>query len=294
MNGQTVRGGGGRGTGILLWVVAFLLMAGSAVYQRLTGPTHPLRGSFAVGSQEYRYRLTRSGWSYADEPVRIPSPGNEVSGTLYYKRFKTDDELTPIPMRVEGDELVGDLPRQPAAGKLEYTIMLDTPSGRVTIPGGAEPVVIRFKDAVPLWVLLPHVILMFFAVLWGIRAGLSALFQPEAMPRHAWIALALMTVGGLVLGPIVQKLAFGAFWTGFPFGYDLTDNKTLLLWLVWVIACGTLLTKTAKGWQRRTIVAAATVVMLFVYLIPHSARGSELDYSKLDQGIPASEAVDQG
>ena len=294
MNGQTNRGGGGRGTGLLLWVLAFLLMAGSAVYQRLTGPTHPLRGSFAVGAQEFRYRLTRSGWSYADEPVSIPSPGNDVSGTVYYKRFKTDDELMPIPMRIEGDELVGDLPRQPAAGKLEYTIVLDTPSGRVRIPSGADPVVIRFKDAVPLWVLLPHVIFMFFAVLWGIRAGLSALFQPQAMARHAWISLVLMTVGGLVLGPIVQKLAFGAFWTGFPFGYDLTDNKTLLLWLVWVIACGTLLTPSAKEWQRRTIVVAATVVMLFVYVIPHSVRGSELDYSKLDQGIPAPEAIDQG
>jgi hypothetical protein len=294
MMDQTVRGGGGRGRGVLLWVLAFLLMAGSAVYQRLTGPTHPLRGSFEVAGQEYSYRLTRSGWSYAEEPVRIPSPGAQVSGVLYYKRFKTDDDLSAVPMRVEGDELVGDLPRQPAAGKLEYTIILETPTGRVQIPDGAEPVVIRFKDDVPIWVLLPHVIFMFFAVLWGIRAGLSALVQPQVMARHAWTSLVLMTVGGLVLGPIVQKLAFGAYWTGFPFGYDLTDNKTLLLWLVWVIACGTLLGKSVKDWQRRAVVLVATVVMLFVYVIPHSARGSELDYSKLDQGVPASEAIDQG
>lgn len=291
---RTVRGGGGRGRTVLLWLLAFLLMAGSAVYQRLTGPTHPLRGSFEMAGQEYRYRLTRSGWSYADEPVRIPNPGGEVAGTLYYKRFKTDDSLTGVPMRVQDDELVGDLPRQPAAGKLEYMIVLETPRGPVMIPGGTDPVVVRFKDNVPIWVLLPHVVFMFFAVLWGIRAGLSALFQPQRMARHAWISLLLMTVGGLVLGPIVQKLAFGAYWTGFPFGYDLTDNKTLLLWMVWVIACGTLVMRSVKDWQRRAVVVAATVVMLFVYVIPHSARGSELDYSKLDQGVPPSEAIDQG
>ena len=34
----------------------------------------------------------------------------------------------------------------------------------------------------------------------------------------------------------VQKAAFGAYWTGFPFGYDLTDNKTVLMWLAWVLA----------------------------------------------------------
>lgn len=294
MGDQTVRSKGGRGRTVVLWVLAFLLMAGSAVYQRLTGPTHPLRGSFEVAGQEYRYRLTRSGWSYADEAVRIPDPGEGIAGTLYYKRFKTDDPLAGIPMRVDGVELVGDLPRQPAAGKLEYKIVLETPGGPVMVPGGTEPVVVRFKDDVPLWVLLPHVAFMFFAVLWGIRAGLSALFQPQRMARHVWISLVLMTVGGLVLGPIVQKLAFGAYWTGFPFGYDLTDNKTLLLWLVWVIACGTLLAKAVKDWQRRAVVVAATIVMLFVYVIPHSVRGSELDYSKLDQGVPASEAIDQG
>jgi len=294
MSEPTERGTGGRARGVLLWVLAFLLMAGSAVYQRMTGPTHPLRGSFEVAGQEYSYRLTRSGWSYADEPVRIPDPDEGVVGTLYYKRFKTDDSLTAVPMHTEGDELVGDLPRQPAAGKLEYTIVLDTPGGRIHVPERPEPVVIRFKDDVPLWVLLPHVAFMFFAVLWGIRAGLSALFQPARMARHTWVALTLMTVGGLILGPIVQKLAFGAFWTGFPFGYDLTDNKTLLLWLVWVIACGMFLLRGVKEWQRRAVVVAATIMMMFVYVIPHSARGSELDYSKLDQGVAPSEAVGQG
>jgi hypothetical protein len=41
-------------------------------------------------------------------------------------------------------------------------------------------------------------------------------------------------------------------------------------------------------------VVLATAVMLVVYLIPHSMRGSELDYGELDRGIPASEAVGQG
>ena len=133
MSEPTDRGTGGRARGVLLWVLAFLLMAGAAVYQRLTGPTHPLRGSFEVAGQEYSYRLTRSGWSYADEPVRIPNPGGGVVGTLYYKRFKTDDSLTAVPMRAEGDELVGALPRQPAAGKLEYTIVVEN--------GGTDPAV---------------------------------------------------------------------------------------------------------------------------------------------------------
>ncbi len=44
----------------------------------------------------------------------------------------------------------------------------------------------------------------------------------------------LLVLGGFLLGPIVQKYAFGAFWTGWPFGEDLTDNKTAVAVLAWL------------------------------------------------------------
>ena len=294
MTAATLKREGGRAVGVALWVVAVLVMLSSAVFQRFTGPTRPLRGSFEVAGQEHRHRLTRSGWSYEDERVSIPLPNADVSGTLYFKRHKTDDAMTAVPLVVEGSELAGYLPQQPAAGKLEYTIVLLTTEGPVRVPDREENVVVRFKDAVPLWILLPHVFFMFFAVLFGIRAGLSALAQPSNMVRYAWVALLLATIGGMVLGPIVQKLAFGALWTGFPFGYDLTDNKTLLMWVVWVGACASLLLRRTSEGQRRVAILLAAVVMLGVYLIPHSMRGSELDYSELDRGVPASEAVESG
>ena len=40
--------------------------------------------------------------------------------------------------------------------------------------------------------------------------------------------LLLLAVGGFILGPLVQNYAFGELWTGVPFGWDLTDNKTLI------------------------------------------------------------------
>jgi len=104
-----------------------------------------------------------------------------------------------------------------------------------------------------------------------------------------------IALGGLVLGPIVQKYAFGAFWTGWPFGGDLTDNKTLGMWLAWVVAIAV--------WSRRkdpsdriarwTTVAAA-LVMVAVYLVPHSLRGSQLDYGKAQAGGAAKDAITTG
>jgi hypothetical protein len=279
---------------VVLWTIATLCMVSAAAFQRLTGPTIAIRGTVAVADGTLDYRLPRKGWTFEDLRVTIPDPGPATSGWLFYKRYKTDDSLTRVPLVRDPDGLSGSLPRQPAAGKLEYAIMLETGGDRVRLPVGDEDVVARFKDAVPLGLLLPHVFCMFFAILFGMRAGLSAVFEPERMPRYAVISLALMTVGGMILGPFAQKYAFGAFWTGFPFGYDLTDNKTLLMWGVWVVACGVFLARVGGAGLRRTAVLIATVVMTFVYLIPHSTRGSELDYELLDQGVPASEAITEG
>jgi hypothetical protein len=255
-----------------------------------------VRGRFEVAGQDYRYSLKRNDYSTRDARVAIPQPGPGVSGALHWKRYPTSDEFRAVPLRPQDGELVGELPAQPAAGKLEYYITLNTADGELRLPESSEEeVIIRFKDPVPIYILLPHVLFMFFSILIGMRAGLAALFAPAGMRRLAWITLGGMTAGGMILGPIVQKLAFGAFWTGFPFGYDLTDNKVLVMWLVWIVACLAVGFRPRRNERAaRLVVVAAALVMMVVYLIPHSAQGSELDYEALEQGVPASEAVRTG
>ena len=144
-------------------------------------------------------------------------------------------------------------------------------------------------------VLVAHIAFMFLSMLVGVRAGLAALFRPLGLRRLAWITLGCITLGGMILGPVVQKYAFGKFWTGFPFGYDLTDNKTLIMWVVWLAACTVVGLRPRPATKRgRWAVAAALLIMMAVYFIPHSLRGSTLDYEKLDRGVPASEAVGTG
>jgi hypothetical protein len=284
-----------RRLGAALWVVAVLLMLVAAVYQRLTGPTYRLRGDYTVAGETYRYRLIRSAYSTGDTLVSIPAPQVKVTGSLHYKRYPTGDDFTVLPLEVHGGRLGARIPAQPPAGKVEYYMSLDTPAGTIMIPDNESgSVVMRFKGPTPLYVLLPHVVMMFFAVLIGIRAGLAALFDPSRMGKLSWATLILVTVGGLLLGPMVQKSAFGSYWTGFPFGFDLTDNKTLIMWLVWAGACGVLMVYRTRHYLRRSAVLMAAVVMVVVYLIPHSLRGSQLDYSELDDGAAASEAIGTG
>jgi hypothetical protein len=119
------------------------------------------------------------------------------------------------------------------------------------------------------------------AMLVGVRAALAAVVgRPEAR-RYAWVTVVGITLGGLVFGPIVQKAAFGAYWTGWPLGTDLTDDKTAVMWLAWVVAVVVLARrKSAADPIPRATVILAAVVMVAVYLVPHSLRGSQRDYQR--------------
>jgi hypothetical protein len=274
-------------------VAALLVMSGAAVWQRLTGPTRPQRGQAEVAGHDVRWRLLRSAVSGEPFMVALPAPP-DVTGAVHYRRFPVNEAFREVAMTREGRTLVALLPTQPPAGKLEYYVTLLGPRGAVRVPKG-EPVVMRFKGDVPAGVLVPHVVVMFFSMLVGVRAALAGLLgRPEAR-RYAWVALVGITIGGLVLGPVVQKYAFGAFWTGWPLGEDLTDNKTLGMWVAWLIAVAVLGRRRAPGDRvARGAVVAACLVTIAVYLVPHSLRGSQLDYGRVERGGHPTEAIGTG
>lgn len=262
----------------VLWILALVITLSSAVYQRKTGPTYPIDGDASLNGKEITYSLLTSHSTNADLPVEINAPDG-ISGTVSYKRYKTADEWTEITFERTGPTLTAYLPKQPPAGKLMYTISLTDGTDNLQIKAD-DPVIIRFKGDVPALVLAPHVILMFAAMLFSSRAGLEAIFRRESTVSLTYWTTGMLFLGGMILGPVVQEYAFGAFWTGFPFGYDLTDNKTLIAMIGWLFASY----MCWKSEKPEKWVVTACIILFAIYLIPHSVMGSELDYSKLPEG----------
>ncbi|MBK5096993.1 MAG: hypothetical protein JJE01_04355, partial [Gemmatimonadetes bacterium] len=296
----------GKAISIVLWILAFLLMLGAGVYQRLTGPTHPMRGSIEVAGESVTYRLVRAAWTDEQARIELPAVPGVEGGVVSWRRYPTREVWSEQPLARDRENWIARLPIQPAAGKLEYSIDLSVEGSDVRLPEAERGnAILRYRDPVPLGVLIPHIFFMFFAVLIAWRAGLAALVHPFGLRRLAWWALGLFTVGGMILGPIVQNYAFGEYWTGIPFGWDLTDNKTLVMWLAWLVAAlvlervarrdaGGTVASDRSGGGVRALVLVASVVTVFVYLIPHSVQGSELDYDAIDRGVPAEEAIGIG
>jgi len=256
---------------VFYWVLAVLITFAAIIYQRKTGPTYDKKVNISIDNQEYKFKLIRSHGGTTDCKIELAVRDQSVGGVLTYKKYPTKDEWTNVELERQNDNLVGYLPNLPPAGKYEYKITLKKGEQNFDLTEG-KSVLIRFKGDVPGSILYPHIFFMFFAMFLGNLAGIMAVFKYPRFRFYTNITVAALFVGGMILGPLVQLYAFGELWAGVPFAWDLTDNKTLVAFLFWVLAFF-----MNRKKERPVYTILASIVMLIVYSIPHSMFGSQLD-----------------
>lgn len=276
---------------IALWLLAAALTAVCFVFQNKTGPTYPLRGTVDTARGKVAFEFLRSEHIGTGLQVMLKEPVPAgVTAKVRFRRFKSHDEWRELPMtpgtfrftrRGAVDEIKGAgavLPSLPErAGKYEYFVLLDDGGGPRSVTG-EKPVFARYKGEVPLFILLPHIFTVFLSMLLALRTALEALRGGEVRALLAATVGSLL-LGAFVLGPLVQRYAFGVYWSGFPYGYDWTDNKVVVELFAWLVAgAAALFAKQAR--RARAAVLLATAVTLAVYFIPHSIFGSEYDYTR--------------
>ena len=253
---------------VVYWILAIVITLALSIYQRMTGPTYPKKVNIELRGQSFQIKLPRSGVQ-RDEIVTLKGVPSSVEAKMHYRRYPTTNDYTTVDFQWQDGAWQAALPVQPVAGKLQYYLTID---GKDYLKD--EPVVIRFRNDVPAYILIPHILLMFGAMLFAVYTFLLVVTR-KPYKKWLWITVGTLFVGGFVLGPLVQHAAFGPWWTGFPYGTDLTDNKTLISFLFFLAALATI-----KWKYNKWLVVLAVLVMIAVFTIPHSAFGSEYDYEK--------------
>jgi hypothetical protein len=158
---------------------------------------------------------------------------------------------------------------------------------RLPLPKNS-PVMVKYEGVVPLYIVIPHVLLMFLAIYFatlalvdaiGILAGKEQIvFMAK---NYLWATLAVF-IGGYPFGWGMNYFAFGTIWEGIPFGWDFTDNKTQVILFYLIFLCLSSLGALSRGkWKNnysdRTLGWLGIIGYLFVlgiYIIPHSIQFS--------------------
>lgn len=201
---------------------------------------------------------------------------------------KNEETLHAIVMNGEGDGIWrAVLPEYGKGTKIYYRIdLLDGGEAIARIPEkSGSSLFIKYKGKVSAVVLILHILFMFVSFYFMVQSLWSAVgilggapWKGEAVRHARWVLISSF-IGGWPLGFILNYQAFGVAWEGFPFGYDVTDNKTQIMFVFWLVSL--LLVRGSflgKGEERdmlgsRGFAAALVVsfiVSLLLFIVPHS------------------------
>lgn len=178
------------------------------------------------------------------------------------------------------------LPYLEIGEKIWYAIVLIRDDGSVIrIPRGNEFFEVRSKGEASQGILIAHAVSMFAAFFFMILSffGAVRILRQGDEKSHtvtmSRLALIFAFLGTVPLGFALNKQTFGILWEGYPFGYDITDNKTQIVILFWLFSL--LLVRGSSFWGgeekdllgKRVFawaIIASFVASIALYLIPHS------------------------
>ena len=280
-----------RAVTLAFWALAVAGTVLCFIFQNKTGPTYPLQGTLETARGPVSFKFLRSEEIGKELQLMLKAPVPEgVSAQVRYRRYKSHDDWRTLAMapgtfkfarRGQAEEVQGlgaALPSLPErAGKYEIYVDVDDGGGPRSVTGD-RPIFARYKAPVPTPVLLTHIFVIFLSMTLALRTGLEAL-RGGTLTLFLKATIASLVLGAFVLGPIVQQYAFGVLWSGFPFGYDWTDNKVVVELAAWGLA-GAVALWSGRPRLGRALVVLAVAVTLAIYFIPHSIFGSEYDYTR--------------
>jgi len=207
--------------------------------------------------------------------------------------YKIGDTWFSVPMSrgPEKDSYQAEIPHQKKGTVVSYFIEVTTITGdKITLPERAleedekDYYSLVFKGRVPSALKGIHIGLMFGGlVLILISGGLAYRFIKRGGDitgclYTAFTGAILFFLGGFPIGIINEKITYGTFWKGWPFGRDVTDTKTEVLLLYWILALlpmkNAIFKKLeAKNWiSDKTfayLVIIGAILTIIFYLIPH-------------------------
>lgn len=215
--------------------------------------------------------------------VRV-EPDQGVGVAVCWKLHRSDKvESSPL-FLVDANLYQGFVPDFGKGARIQYWVRAMNAKGEVLrIP--SSPVTMKFKGRVSKSVLVAHIAFMFAAFFFMVMSLFGAIRilrgqegKRSTVKAARWV-LILSFIGGWPLGFILNRQAFGTLWEGYPFGYDITDNKTQVMFVLWLVSLllvwGSFIGRSEEKDRLGArpfayTIIASFLVSLVLFILPHS------------------------
>jgi len=249
--------------------------------------------------------MTASGVKTASEGTltieyKPDTDGDEHQPHLIAPKVESDHPVTSVEVHYttgEGfstrtlDQIPGTpwwattLPGREKGLRTYYFLSAEDASGRrVVLPEEATDVwtgeydyfKLRAEGKASRWALVVHVYLMFVAIFLFVHAlyyAFAVLFgidRTGAMLTTVYAGVITFFITGFPIGWMIEKQVLGNYWEGIPFGWDITDSKTLFIFVFWMIPVILRMRRRVSDYGFARWVIAASLFTIVMFLLPHS------------------------
>ena len=270
---------------IILAAVITLVLLGAARRVSMSRPADVAVDRWGIS---VRHRTVTEQVGPGEPAVRVEvTPSEGADARVLAIAGKTGAvEVRPL-LRTEDGFFEGALPDLGKGARFRYAITVVAPDGRqIRLPERPDAFyLLKFKGAASPVVLVLHIAFMFGSFFFMVLALFGAIRilkrdeEKSSTVRSARWVLTLSFIGGWPLGFLLNYQTFGMLWEGYPFGRDITDNKTQLMFVLWLVSL--LLVRGSflgRGEGRDRIgargfawaIVASFIVSLGLFAIPHS------------------------
>jgi hypothetical protein len=216
-------------------------------------------------------------------------PPTEIDASVLYRVPGVEPFDTVGMAEISSGVWSARLPAKEKGDRLEYGFIISQTEtseiGTSVATSMTGYYLIKYKGEVSVTVLVLHILCMFAAFFFIVEAIIGAFAmlimgddKEFTVAQTRWVLL-FTFLGGMPLGFVLNRQRFGPIWEAFPFGTDITDNKTQLIIIFWILiaalswksfACRRTGRDAIGPGAYATAVIIASVLSLFLYLVPHS------------------------
>lgn len=265
----------------LRYAIALVLTIALLGLARRTSTRHTAEYSVRIADITAAHRTVTE--AFGEKPILnvAVAPSEGLSAILYYSTTKGGPYAIDTMVQTN-DGFTGTLSVLEKGATWYYHIdMLKDGSAVGRFPANGDQF-IKFKGHVPVYAIVPHIFCMFATVFIGLMTVFTAYDVAKGKgdirksTRYLLWTNIFVFIGGFPLGYYVAYAAFGKGWSGIPVGWDITDNKTVILFLFWLVTL-ILARKGLKGEKIAisngayfTLTIVSFAVSIISFMIPHS------------------------
>jgi hypothetical protein len=244
---------------VVLLSIAVGLTIIAVFVQQFNSNNRPAKEYSNINGKVYSFKLPSVYEGKEGCLIEINIPDSSVSGSVFYKTLNSNDLWISKKLIRMNENLISLLPNQKPNGKLQYFIELKS-FDRIYYLAHNNPVIVRFQEEPPKYILYPQVISLFLALIFSFYSGLLAIFKIDTYKKYSLLAYYFMLAGALILNILVFLVSFKSLYIKFEANNDLSVYRNLLLFLLWLLV---FYINRKKEQRLITIIMSSLILLIF-------------------------------